>query len=45
MKFDILSKQHDRKQFDCENEVINRYLWQMANQHAQRGNIENTCIT
>lgn len=37
MKFELLSKQHNRKSFDCGHPAINSYFWQMANQHAQQG--------
>lgn len=37
MRFELLSKKHDRTVFDCGNDAINRYFWQMANQHAKRG--------
>lgn len=37
MKFELLSKQHNRKSFDCGHPAINSYFWQMANQHAQKG--------
>lgn len=35
--FELLGKHHDRKGFDCGNEIINRYLQTMASQHAKKG--------
>ncbi|WP_147287549.1 hypothetical protein [Moraxella caprae] len=33
MQFELLDKHHNRQAFDCGNDEINRYLWQMASQH------------
>lgn len=32
-----LAKHHDKKNFDCGNDEINRYLQTMASQHAKKG--------
>lgn len=37
MQFELLDKHHNRQAFDCGNDDINRYLWQMASQHHKRG--------
>ena len=36
-KIELLSKQHDREQFDCGSEPLNLFLRQTARQHADRG--------
>lgn len=35
--FKILDKSHNRTAFNCGNDVINKYLQTMANQHAKKG--------
>lgn len=37
IQIEALSNRHNRKQFDCGNESLNRYLQQTARQHAQKG--------
>lgn len=37
MKFELLSKHHNKKAFDCGNDEINQYLWQFASQHHKKG--------
>ena len=37
LRIEILSKTHNRKQFDCGNESLNKYLRQTARQHADKG--------
>lgn len=34
---EILNSQHDRQSFDCDNEALNRYLKQYANQYNKHG--------
>jgi ribosomal protein S18 acetylase RimI-like enzyme len=34
---ELLNKFHDRNNFDCNSEVLNRYLRQTARQHNQKG--------
>lgn len=36
MEFDYLQPYHNRQSFDCGNDEINHYLWQMANQHHKK---------
>jgi len=36
LKIEPLSRQHDRKKFDCGNEVLTVFLQKMARQHAER---------
>jgi ribosomal protein S18 acetylase RimI-like enzyme len=36
-KIDLLTKSHDREEFDCGSEPLNAYLKQTARQHAARG--------
>lgn len=37
MQFELLGKHHNRAEFDCGQDEINRYLWTMANQHHKKG--------
>jgi GNAT superfamily N-acetyltransferase len=37
IQIEVLSNRHNRKQFDCGNESLNRYLQQTARQHAEKG--------
>ncbi|WP_066801988.1 GNAT family N-acetyltransferase [Moraxella oblonga] len=36
-KIELLGKHHNKANFDCGNEALNRYLHTMANQHAKKG--------
>ena len=37
MKIELLSKNHDRKGFDCNNKELNIFLQQTARQHIKKG--------
>lgn len=37
MQFSKLDDSHDKKAFDCGNDIINHYLKNMAKQHAKKG--------
>lgn len=37
LKIETLNKNHDRTEFDCGNDELNRYLQRTARQHLDKG--------